>query len=87
MSWKKAIVTLGIGFIVTGSALTAQTKPEDNVVFEKHTKLTFDGSEIKGGRETPSGGIITSRRQTAFGKMIGIRKDFRMELLSSTSQL
>jgi hypothetical protein len=84
---RSSLLALGVGFIVTGSALTAPPSPEDNVVYQKKTVIILDGSNIDGEREAPQLGDISVRKATKFSKMIRIRGNFRVELLSSVSQL
>lgn len=80
-------VVFALFLTLANETMPAQTKAEDQVVYKKHTVLNLDGSELRGQRERPAGEIFISRRKTGFDKIIKIRQNFRIELLSSSSEL
>ncbi len=84
---RSAVLALGVGFIVTSSAVGAPDGAEDNVIYKKHTIITFDGVDIGGERETPQITDINVRPRAAVRRLLRVRTSFRLELLGSANQL
>jgi hypothetical protein len=65
----------------------AQTAEESDVVFEKHTVLTFSDDTIDGNLSRPDGQYLESRKRLRHERLIKVRRSFRLQLLHSVHGL
>ena len=72
--------------LIAGSA-GAQAPSQDDVVFEKHTVLTFSDDTIDGNLSRPDGQYLESRKRLRHERLIKVRRSFRLQLLHSVHGL
>ena len=74
-------------FISAPGLAGAQSSEDDEVVFEKHTVLTFSDDTIDGNLSRPDGQYLESRKRLRHERLIKVRRSFRLQLLHSVHGL
>ena len=64
-----------------------QQAEESDVVFEKHTVLSFSDDTIDGNLSRPDGQYLESRKRLRHERLIKVRRSFRLQLLHSVHGL
>lgn len=83
---KKVLAGLA-GIIVLGIALAALAQDKDKVVYKQKTIIDFSDVTIQGELTKPEGSYISSRKESAFQRLIKVRENFYPELLKSVDKL
>ena len=78
---------LAFTLLLVAASASAQSSVEDEVVFEKHTVLTFSDDTIDGNLSRPDGQYLESRKRLRHERLIKVRRSFRLQLLHSVHGL
>ncbi|MEC9465007.1 MAG: hypothetical protein VX834_04435 [Myxococcota bacterium] len=79
--------SLVLAFMLVAGSAGAQEPSQDEVVFEKHTVLTFSDDTIDGNLSRPDGQYLESRKRLRHERLIKVRRSFRLQLLHSVHGL
>lgn len=84
---KKVLVGVMVVLVTMGFALAALADDKDKVVYKQKTIIDFSDVTIQGELTKPEGSYISSRKESAFQRLIKVRENFYPELLKSVDKL
>ena len=84
---RAATWILVLGMLAITQVAHAQDTDEGEVVFEKHTVLSFSDDTIDGNLSRPDGQYLESRKRLRHQRLIKVRRSFRLQLLHSVHGL
>jgi hypothetical protein len=73
--------------VVVGLALAQGVRAADDVVYQKHTVVSFDDDTIEGDLSRPDGAFLEARKRFRHQRLIKVRESFRAEILESVRDL
>ena len=76
-----------LGMLAISQVAYGQGTDDGEVVFEKHTVLSFSDDTIDGNLSRPDGQYLESRKRLRHQRLIKVRRSFRLQLLHSVHGL
>lgn len=76
-----------LALAMAGLGLSRSALAQQDVVYEKNTKIVFDPEVVTGILTRPDGDIVNSQKRKLLNRLIKVRSAFRSEVLQSVNNL
>jgi hypothetical protein len=85
---RRLLVVAVVVFVALPAAAQDRVVVEpDRIEHPRRTTIIMDGDTVEGARAGPTGAHVVGRTRAKFRNLIGLRTDFRRELLASGAAL